>query len=231
MLYFFPFFFQSAAGLDAADASLRLLPSLLSGVSGSLFGGVMMKKTGRYYLLTVICYTTLVIGGVIIVLFSGLIIQDTWGMVIGTIVCAFSNGIGVTTSLIALSKLPILDTIPKLTCQVSNAAPEDQAVTTACSYLFRQLGSVIGISLCATAIQQILRADLRQKLGSGKEADDIVQSVRKSLDAIKKLDPNTAHIVRGSYASATRHGFILMTGITFFAMVAAFFIREKKLSR
>ncbi len=115
--------------------------------------------------------------------------------------------------------------------EVSNAAPEDQAITTAGSYMFRQLGSVIGISLCATVIQQSLRGYLTESLGSGKEADKIVQEVRRSLDVIKTLDPKVRKLVRESYGRATRDGFALMISITFFAVVASLFLREKRLSR
>ena len=114
---------------------------------------------------------------------------------------------------------------------VSNAAPDDQAVTTACSYLFRSIGSVVGVSLSATVIQQSLRNNLKESLGSGKEADQIIKKVRRSLDAIKELDPNVAQVVRECYAHAVATGFGLMVGITFLAVVSSVFIREKRLSR
>ena len=115
--------------------------------------------------------------------------------------------------------------------EVSNAAPDDQAVTTACSYLFRSLGSVVGISLSSTIIQQSLRGNLGEALGSGKEADKIVRQVRRSLDAIKKLDPKIAELVRDCYGNAVMNAFALMAGVAFFALVSSVFIREKRLSR
>ena len=118
-----------------------------------------------------------------------------------------------------------------LICEVSNAAPEDQAVTTASSYLFRSLGSVVGISLSSTVIQQSLREYLKESLGSGKEADNVVQKVRRSLDAIKELDPKVAQVVRECYEHAVIDGFALMVGVVFLAVVSSVFIREKRLSR
>jgi hypothetical protein len=93
------------------------------------------------------------------------------------------------------------------------------------------LGSVVGVSLSATVIQQSLRNKLKEALGSGQEADKVVQKVRKSLDAIKKLDPKVAQVVRECYAHAVTNGFGLMVGITFLAVVSSIFIREKRLSR
>ena len=216
ILYYLPLYFQAADGLSATGAGLRLLPAIIAGVSGSLFGGLVMKKTGKYYWLTVAGYTALPLGAVVIFLFSGAIAKTTWGMFVGMVICGFGNGIGVTTSLIAL---------------ISNAAPVDQAVTTACSYLFRSLGSVVGISVSATLVQSSLRTELHQSLGSGKAAENIEREVRRSLDEIKKLDPEVASLVRKCYETAVRHGFALMAGITFFALLSSLFIREKRLSK
>ncbi|MCJ1341756.1 hypothetical protein MMC09_007053 [Bachmanniomyces sp. S44760] len=215
-LFYIPLFFQAVDGFTATQAGVRLLPGIAAGVSGSLFGGIVMQKTGKYYWMTVIAYTTLTVGMVPILLFTGLLGNSTWGISIGLVMCGFSNGIGVTTSLIGL---------------IANASRDDQAVATACSYLFRSLGSVIGLSLSATVVQQSLRMQLRDRLKSGKDAEEIVKSVRESLDYIKTLEPDVREIVRQCYGTATRAGFGLMLGIVAFAMFSSFFIREKKLSR
>lgn len=215
-LYYIPLFFQAVDGHGAAASGVRLLPAILAGVSGSLLGGFWMKRSGRYYWLTVGAYTMLVTGMIVIFLFAGTVVNSTWGLSVGMVLCGFGNGIGVTTTLIAL---------------ISNAAPEDQAVTTACSYLFRSLGSVIGISLSSTVVQQSLRSHLIQRLGGGEEADRIVQRVRRSLDYIRTLEPGVREVVRRCYGHAARDGFAFMIGITFFALVSSFFIREKRLSR
>ncbi|ERF75916.1 hypothetical protein EPUS_01282 [Endocarpon pusillum Z07020] len=215
-IYYIPLFFQAVDGHGAAASGVRLLPAILAGVTGSLLGGLVMKKTGKYYWLTVTAYTMLVGGMVIILLFAGTIVNSTWGLSLGMVLCGFGNGVGVTTTLIAL---------------ISNAAPEDQAVTTACSYLFRSLGSVIGISLSSTVVQQSLRSYLIRDLGSGEEADRIVQRVRRSLEYIRTLDPEVRDMVRRCYGHAVRDAFALMIGITFFALISSFFIREKRLSR
>lgn len=154
-----------------------------------------MKRTGRYYWLTVFAYTSLTLGMVLILLCAGLVTNNTFGILVGIAICGFSNGIGVTTSLIGL---------------IANAAQEDQAIAIACSYLFRSLGSVLGLSLSATVVQQSLRNQLQEKLRSGKDAAKIVKGVRESLDYLKTLDPVTRGIVRQCYGHATTAGFGLM---------------------
>ena len=232
-LFYIPLFFQAVDGFNATQAGVRLLPGIIAGVSGSLFAGLLMQKTGKYYWLTVIAYSFLTVGMVPILLCTGLVVNSTYGISLGLVINGFSNGIGVTTTLIGL---------------IANAAPQDQAVATACSYLFRSLGSVVGLSLSATVVQQSLRVQLRNRLGSGKDADRIVQGVRESLEYIKTLNPEIAEIVRQCYGSATTAGFGFMLCVVSCAMLSSCeymtififmvadcsclgMIREKKLSR
>lgn len=215
-LFFVPLYFQTAGNMSATQAGLRLIPSIILGVSGSLSAGFYMKWSGRYYWITVICYSTLVLGMVVVLLFSGLAVPSVGGMIVGTMICAFSNGTGVTTTLIAL---------------IANATHEDQAVVTACSYLFRSLGSVMGVSLCATAANSALRAALTKDLGNGHDAEKIARKVRQSLQYVKTLEPEIAEIVMGCYARSTQAAFTVGLFLVCGSAASAFFLKEKKLGR
>ncbi|KAI9862336.1 MAG: hypothetical protein M1813_004812 [Trichoglossum hirsutum] len=215
-IFYVPLFYQAVEGLSATQAGVRLLPAIAAGVTGSLFAGFLMQHTGRYYWLTVCAYFCLTIGVIPILLFTGLVSRSTLGISAGLAICGFSNGIGVTSSLVAL---------------IANAAAEDQAVAIAGSYLFRSLGSVIGVSLSATVVQESLRTHLRKALESGKEADEIVKHVRESLDYIKTLEPGVRDAVRNCYGKATQASFILSMVIAAGAAASSLFVREKKLSR
>lgn len=216
LIFYLPLFFQAVNGYTATQASLRLLPTIISGVSGSLFGGLLMQKTGKYYWLTVIAYTMLFGGVLVVMLFSDFVANTYYGIAVGLVLTGFGNGIGVTSSLIGL---------------ISNAAQADQAVATACSYLFRTLGSVVGLALSATVVQQSLRNQLEDQLNNGDDAEEVVQRVRQSLDYIKTLPPEVRQIVRECYSHATRDGFCLMLGMVFFAMLSAYFVRERRLGK
>ncbi|KAJ5966556.1 hypothetical protein N7481_013270 [Penicillium waksmanii] len=215
-LFYIPLYFQAVDGVSATVAGLRLLPSILSGVTGSLLAGIIMRRTGKYFWLTIVAYSSLTVGCFTIYLFSGGVTESTVPMILGMVFSAFGNGIGVTTTLIGL---------------ISNATFEDQAVVTACSYLFRSLGSVIGLSLSSSVVQQLLRERLALKLKDSKDIDSIVNGVRESLDYIKKLDPDVAQIVRSCYGWSTNKGFGFMVIVVFFALFSACFMREAKLSR
>ena len=206
ILFYLPLFYQAVDGLSASQAGLRLLPGIVASVSGSLFGGLLMQKTGRYYWLTVCAYTIETAGVVPILLCTGLVVNNTYGISVGFVMCGFSGGIGVTTSLIGL---------------IANASTEDQAVATACSYLFRSLGSVVGLSLSATVVQQSLRTQLQEAFKNGTDAERVVKRIRESLDYVKTLDPEIENVVRRCYGQATRDGFALMLGLLSFAMLAS----------
>ena len=175
-----------------------------------------MKKTGKYYWITVIAYSNLFVGLAIILLFAGIIKESIPIMVVGTAITAFSNGVGVTTTLIGL---------------IANADHKDQAVATACSYLFRSLGSVFGISMCATAFNQTLRKSLERALSGDKDAEEIAERVRSSLAYFRGLEPGLKEVVRGCYAESTRAALTVSVGLVIGSAVFAWFIREKKLGK
>lgn len=103
LIYYVPLYWQAGQNLTATQAGSRLLPGIVAGVSGSLFAGLVMKRTGRYYWLTVFCYTLFTIGIIPVILFTGLVLDSLWGIWLGLILCGFSNGIGGTSTLVALS--------------------------------------------------------------------------------------------------------------------------------
>lgn len=126
------------------------------------------------------------------------------------------NLAGITTTLVGL---------------LANAAVEDTAVVVACSYLFRSLGSSIGISTGSAVLQQVLRTQLASRLPNGDEAREIEENVRQSLDYIKELPPHLAAQVRSSYQVATLGALALITIYLAVSFLTAFWIKERPLKR
>jgi len=201
-----PLFSQAVDSCDATVAGIRLLRGIIAGTIGSLFAGLMMQWTGCFYTLTIFAYSTLTLGFVPILLFSGLAAKSTWAISIGLAACGFGNGIGLTTSLIGL---------------IANVSPQDQAVATACSYLFRSLGAAVGLLLSATVVQEALMIQPKEHLGIEGDANAIAEGVRLSLDFIDHLEPGLQDIVRRCYGTATRARFVLMLGLATLAIVSS----------
>lgn len=217
--FYIPLYFQVEEGYSATGAGTLLIPNILAGVCGCLIGGFYIQRTGKYYWLTVICHTTLTIGLVIIYLFSGVVAKSIVAIVIGACICGFSNGIGVTSTLVSI---------------IANASHEDQAVANACSYLFRSLGSVMGVSLSATVANQTLRKGLASglpTLGMGEEkAGEIANHVRESLTFLKTLSPEVRNLVVDCYGKSSTNAFGLQIVLVAGSAIAAWFVREKPLS-
>ena len=114
---------------------------------------------------------------------------------------------------------------------LANAETEDTAVVIACAFLFRALGSSMGISLSSAVLQQTLRNELAARLPEGDQAREIEERVRKSLEYIKELPPNLAAEVRSSYQFATLKGTIPCLIFAVMSVFIAFFIKNKKVNK
>jgi len=214
LIFYFPLYLQAVLEQTASQAGLWLLISVFSGLIGSLGGGLIMQATGKYYRLTVISYFALLLGVVVVNLSTGIIVSSTIGIAVGLMISSLGNGSGVTTSLISL---------------IANAGQEDQAIATAVSYLFRSLGSVIGLSIGSTLIQDTLRSTLHKRL-SGADVDKIIRKVRESLTYIGKLDPPTQAAVRSSYEEAVHVNIWFSAVMAAFGLLSSVFIKEKPLA-
>lgn len=243
VIFFLPLFYQAVDGLSPVQAGLLLMPMSVFGTLSSLSGGLIIRRTGRYYWITIAGWGLLFLSTVPLVLFSGALLKSKLGTSVALAMLAVGAGSGeldfprqkkvdrryhrsrltkhlgraaITTSLVAL---------------LSNASPDDSAVVIACSYLFRSLGSAIGISVASAILQQVLRAQLAARLGSGDAASAIEEHVRHSLDYIKELEPATADVVRRCYQVAAMHVFGFQALPQALAFVSSFFIKEKNLGK
>jgi hypothetical protein len=102
-------------------------------------------------------------------------------------------------------------------------------VVTACTYLFRALGSVFGVSMCATAFNQTLRKSLQAALKGDDDAAEIAERVRASLTFFKSLEPDLQAVVRDCYEQSTKAALGLSLGLVMGSAVSAWFIREKRM--
>lgn len=214
MIFYIPLYFQAVTGMNSMQAGIHLIPGIIGSVSGSVGGGIIMQKTGQYYWLTLGAYIVMFSGQIGILLCSGLLTSSVAGITIALCFTGLGGGVAVTTTLIAL---------------IANADPADQAIVTACSYLFRSLGSAVGVGLAAPIVQSRLRQQLLLRLGDGEDTDRIVEGVRESLTYLEKLTPEIRAIVVLCYEKGVQLAFGFSSCILLGAIAAAIFLREKKL--
>lgn len=76
VLFNMSLYYQAVELLSAKKAGLGLLPGVFAGVTGSLLSGIIMQKTGKYYLLTIISYSIMVIGNLLIISSTGFFLHS-----------------------------------------------------------------------------------------------------------------------------------------------------------
>ncbi|KAF8885361.1 major facilitator superfamily-domain-containing protein [Infundibulicybe gibba] len=206
MVFHVSLYLQAVQGKTASQTSLWLVSSVAGGLAGSLAGGIMIQATGKFYKIILVSQIGLLAGTITMALVTGVLVQSQIGIGIGG---------GITTCLVAL---------------IANAGSADQAIATAVSYLFRSLGSVVGLSVGSMLIQSSLKSSLRRKL-AGSDVDEIVRRVRESLTYVDQLDPATRAIVRGAYEQAIHVTFWFTAIMAACSVVSAIFIKEKPLVR
>ncbi|KAF3209792.1 hypothetical protein TWF191_011357 [Orbilia oligospora] len=137
----------------------------------------------------------------------------------GLAIAGFGSGSGATTVLVAL---------------IARSGNRDQAVSTAVSYLFRSLGSVVGVSVGGTLLQGSLRADLRKELSGvvkKEEVEEIVRRATGTLEFLQELEPKVRAVVVAAYEGAVRYPFMMAFVFSFVATAASLFIIEQPLKK
>ncbi|KNZ77606.1 hypothetical protein J132_04973, partial [Termitomyces sp. J132] len=215
LIFHVSLYLQAVHGNTAAEAGLWLVLCVVGGLLGSLSGGLVIQITGKFYLITIFGYGSQFLATGLFKLSTRAALGTMLLFAVALFISSVGNGSGITTSLIAL---------------IANAGPEDQAIATAVSYLFRSLGSVVGVSVGSTIVQEVLRTDLRRRL-SGENVEEIILHVRESLDYINKLEPVTRVVVRAAYLEAVQATFTFTVGMASLAFLSSIFIKETALTR
>ena len=212
-LFYGPLYFQ-IRGFSATNAGARMVPQSVGIAIGSVCTGLIMRATGRYYLLSV-CIVCIFVGANVMTS-SFTLTTASWI----TLIAFFLVGIGyagtLTTTLLAL---------------ISAVDHKEQAVITSASYVFRSTGSAIGITIASAVFQNILKLRLWARLGGWKGAPEIIKKLRDSLEEIDKLPVGQRAVVRDVYMEAIRGVFLTLLGISVLGALVSLAMREHKLHK
>lgn len=217
--------------MTPARAGAGLIPAAISGVVGTLLGGIILKRIGKFYWLALVASSVGALAAVPIAVAPSLGQGSFVTICIASVASFVPQGITVTASLIAISKFLTKDlrqTVADIFL-VSNVSAADQAVATACSFLFRSLGAAVGVYLVGLVIQQVLGVKLRASLDP-HEADQILDKIARSLDAIKDLRPELQTVVRECYGDGIQSGFVMCVALLVTAALSVIWWREKKMA-
>ncbi|KAF2868540.1 major facilitator superfamily domain-containing protein [Massariosphaeria phaeospora] len=129
-LYFIPVYFQGVLAVDAYNAGLRLLPTILALLPGAILGGLLLSKFGLYKPILVVCFALVVVG---FGLFTLLDEKSSAGAWIGfQVLESFGAGFGMGALLPALLA-PLTD--------------KDTALATATFAFMRSFGVMWGVAV------------------------------------------------------------------------------------
>lgn len=106
---------------------------------------------------------------------------------------------------------------------------KDHSVITSASYAFRSTGSAIGITIASTVFQNILKAELWSKFGDRKDAKEVIEKLRDSLDEIQHLPDSWKGEVMQVYMDALRGVFLTTVGIAVLGFAISLLMREHTL--
>ncbi|MDQ6882956.1 MAG: MFS transporter [Candidatus Dormibacteraeota bacterium] len=223
-LTFLPLYAQGVKGQSAQDAGLILAPMMGGFVIGSIVGGQLLSRTGRYKLQAVIGMAVAVVG---IFALSRLDADSSWTVAITAMVV---TGIGVGGVFPILS-ISVQSAFPYRLLGTANAGRQ----------FFNTLGSVIGIPVMTTIVLESFQAELPRHLSapaasalakSGQDlGEGLVSGVGQSgLSQVSGLPPtaipSVLHAIRVSLAVGVQRAFLLSATLVAIGFVVSFYLPE-----
>ena len=210
LLFYGPIYFQ-VLGLSTTEAGERLIPQAVGGL-GSLATGYVMRRTGRYYFLSV---------AILLIFVASFIVLSTFNLTTPAwehFIVLFLSGVGYT-GMLTITLLALIAAVDH----------KHQAVITSASYAFRSTGSAIGITVASAVFQNILKTELWGRFGDRDGAAEIIGRIRDSLDEIKALPLSWKAGVVDIYMDALRGVFLTTLGIAVLGLLVSLAMREHKL--
>jgi predicted MFS family arabinose efflux permease len=94
VLFFLALYLQAAMRFTATQAGLVFLPSTVSSLVGSLGSGHILKRTGKYWAITLASVVLMALSVAPMAIFSGVNTGSVVGVVIGVLLLALGTGSG-----------------------------------------------------------------------------------------------------------------------------------------
>ncbi|KAL8979978.1 MAG: hypothetical protein Q9205_004817 [Flavoplaca limonia] len=195
------------------QAGNALIPIGICLPVGSLIAGAMISRTGRYrYVLWSTILMLLI--GTASNSFNALS-TPLWLPIAYIVLVGLATGGMLVVTLVAFTSV---------------VKTSEQALVTSLSYVFRSMGSILGVAISSAVYQAVLEGDLRKSLeGLGYDVDDIVGRVKNSLEQVDELSGRLQSVVRGNYMVALRATFWTTAGFALLAVISGLLVRELKL--
>lgn len=192
ILFNIPLFYQAVLLTSASSSGFRLaVPSLVSSIAG-VSTGYIITYTRRLKPTLALGSLTYLIGSALVLLLNPS--TPDW------------------LSLLLITGVPLGQgfVFPNTMMSALAVSPQsEQAVVTTTIGLWRNLGTVMGVAVSSLVFQNMLGVKLERMVGGPlSEKESIIREVRRSVGAIRGLDPIRRGEVTGAYAGALQVTFV-----------------------
>ncbi|KAF2675946.1 MFS general substrate transporter [Lentithecium fluviatile CBS 122367] len=205
-LFTLPLLFQVVLLDSATRAGARLaIPSLATPIGG-LIAGIVMSRWGKLISLVRLGAVLMTFGNALV---TSLSFHDTkWKYLVYIFPANLGQGIIYPATLFTT---------------LASFAHSDHAVSASTVYLIRSLGSVWGVAITATIVQNTLSWRLPDALAGVTNKEQIIDDIRHSVTTLHTLPPDIQLKARLVYYDGIRYSFAASTGIAAVGIVASLF--------
>lgn len=193
-IYNYPIMFQTTRLQSPSLAGLHLVPNSVALSIGSVFAGIWMRKTGRYYWVNFFHANCMVVSAVMIMCLTPN--APDWL----TYVAIIPHGFG-CAGVLTCTLLALINSVPRA----------EIAVATGMSYLFRTTGQVVGVAASGVILQGMLKRELWRRIDDAK----LIEKIRHQLSIIDELPHKQQASVIAAYDVSLRvvFAFVLLAAI------------------
>ena len=222
-IFHLPLWFQSVRLQSASQAGLHLIPISFSAAAGSLWAGLYMKRTGKYWRANVVCCLL----NVAATAYGATWNESTsaWSEYLTFCPQAFGTSAIFTFMLIGL---------------IASVSKDKAAVATGTVYLFRSLGQVVGVSLSTAMFQMLLQSQMHRNITPDLLTDPeqgqagvsrLISALRHDASLVPRLHPPALrHAAQISYMNSIKWVFTLVTVLNLMYMAVCWPVEEYDLS-
>ncbi|KAI5862905.1 MFS general substrate transporter [Durotheca rogersii] len=207
-LFYAPLYMQSR-GRSATESGLVILFSPIGICVCSLGSGIIMKKTGRYGILSV---SMIVVSTIILTTLDEN--SPDWPLMIAFFLLGAGHGAMLTITLLAC--LAAVD-------------HTHQATVTSATYAFRSVGGTVGITIASAIYQNVLKTQLWERFGDLPGAAEEIKRIRDDLNELKHLPEGWYDGVISSFMDAFQSVWLAMLGLALLALVSVSLMKQHRL--
>ncbi|SCV67036.1 BQ2448_5682 [Microbotryum intermedium] len=214
LMYHLPIYFLAVESTSAATAGAHLLPTSAAAAVGGAASGILVHRTGRYWLSGLIVS---IIGALSI--YSTLFLRPSSAELFKWLL-VLPFGFALSFSLSA-SYAALMAFVPQ--SQIS--------IVTGALWLFRSCGQIIGVGLSSAVFQGLLVAALRKEI-TGPGVEGLIKRIREDSTVLNTLEPHLEAAARSAFAKAVKGAFgVAVVSVTLsvvsFAFIPILSLEEK----